>query len=138
MGVSAVPVHVAGTSSAVPVQVPAKSNSSSEDLSVLSLQSCTAFRNAWTLRFEEVSTAFVRAHPVGQEAVPSVLPSRSQVGVLAVPLQVTLSSSQPAGQPSVPELYAQMGVSAVPVHAAGTSSAGAELSVFGSRSQIGV
>ena len=81
---------------------------------------------------------FVGVQPYGQSAVPSVAGSISHVGVVATPPQVTPSSVQPAGQPSVPDcerisktcrrlidrsgnglpdVYAHTGASAVPAQA---------------------
>ena len=65
--------------------------------------------------------AAVSVQPAGQSAVPSVLASRSQVGVVAS------AEAQPAGQSAVPFVAASRSqmtplLVAVPVHDAGTAS----------------
>ena len=68
----AVPVQVAGTSSASPVQLPLRSVHPSGQAPVLSVDASRSQMGVY---------ADVSMHPAGQSPVPSVVVSRSQVGV---------------------------------------------------------
>ena len=112
-----VPAHVAGISSAVPVQVIASPRCSAQP----SGQPVQVSRllQPGTLKAHSGVLAAVESQPSGHKAEPSVVSSKSHVlKTVAVPVHVPEPSSVPTQVASLAAVYAQPAPSVMPSHSA--------------------